>query len=139
MIKKKAQSSLEFVMLMGFVLLSTGMFLIVIQNSLKSAQDTQDQIIVDQVMNILNSEILYAEQSGVGYTRKMFIPTNLEGLDYNISSYAEGREVVITFKERQYVYFRPDNSSRIIGNLDVGTSTLTRVCPTFQTCAVSIG
>jgi len=136
--RKKGQSSLEFVMLVGFVLLSTGMFLVVIQNNLISAQDAQNQEMVDQVIHVLESEILYAEQSGVGYTRNMFLPTNLGGLDYNISSYAEGREIVVTFKEKKYVYFRTENSSRILGNLRVGSSNMSRICPTFQTCAVFI-
>lgn len=138
MTRKKAQSSLEFVLLVSFVLMAMGAFLVLTQTNLASAKVERDAELINKVMNVLNSELLFAEQSSPGYKRTFYLPVALEGTEYSISAAFDGsfirQDIVIVYNERTYIFFLPDNAIRIQNpeKLSTGETTISKVCGAFS-------
>jgi len=141
MTRNKAQSSLEFVILVSFVIMAMGAFLVLTQTNLATAKVQRDAELIDRVMNILYSELLFAEQSNTGYRRTFYLPVTLEGTEYSISVAFDGsglrQDIVVVFKEKTYIFFLPDNAIRIQNPelLSTGETTISKVCGAF-TCSL---
>jgi hypothetical protein len=105
---KKAQTSMEFVILTGFMLLAFLVFYIVIQSKLVEAnRDTVDKA-ARQVELIVVNELKVAESVTDGYYRVFELPQKIDGVDYTISvmqGVGNTPEVVIKYSGRERVYF----------------------------------
>lgn len=139
-LSKRGQAAIEFALLLSFVLLLVGGFLVAIQRNLEDAQKVRDEVVVNQLMNVLRSEILYAEQSGLGYSRTLFLPTNLDGISYNLSSDYLGREIVVNYRSKDYIFLYAGNSSRIYNEslLRPGELNISWICVNQFECGLSI-
>jgi hypothetical protein len=131
--RTKAQSSLEFVLLVSFVLLIMGIFLIVVQKNLVTVQQEKEELMVGRILRIVNSELVMAEQSGPGFKRTFFIPTNLDGMEYNISAVTDSggnQDINISINGKDYIFFMSSESSFILNpeELSTGTHTIKREC-----------
>lgn len=126
---KKAQSAVEFISLVAFAMLFFAVFLTLLQNNLTQNFAKQDDAHVHQVFNIIDSEIKLAQASPAEYVRIFEIPSDIQGIPFNISCH-NGNDVVIDFKDKQYVYFL---SSNVMGGclsppIHSGENTIKKFC-----------
>ena len=81
---KKAQSSMEFMLLMGFMFLTFNVFLLAIANKVIDVQNQKDMQLIDDVSYVIKSEIILAAGVGDNYSRTFEIPKTLKGVNYSI-------------------------------------------------------
>jgi hypothetical protein len=105
---RKAQTSMEFVILTGFMIIAFSVFYITIQAKLVEANRDSTDISARQVETLVVNEIKVAESVGDGYYREFELPQRVNGLDYNVSimSGMGGMpEVVVKYNGKERVYF----------------------------------
>jgi len=100
----KAQSSVEFVVLITFLLLLFTIIAIFVQARISEANQVKDKNYVDQLKNVIFNEVKIAEAMPYNYTKAFTLPQYIEGSFYNINI-ADGIELVINYKSKEYVYF----------------------------------
>jgi hypothetical protein len=101
---KKGQFALEFVILVSFTIFFTAIFLVVIQKSYAQSQFIKEEEEIGQIMRIISTEVALADTAPVGYERRFYLPTEIYGEIYNVSS-TDGWDVVFRYKGNTYVYF----------------------------------
>ena len=85
MASSRAQSAIEFVMLVGVVLLFFAVFFLAIQESTADkVREKQDLIVRDTAMAI-QDEINLALESSNGYSREFIVPEKIGSQDYKAS------------------------------------------------------
>lgn len=117
---RKAQTSLEFVVLTGFMILAFLTFYIVIESKLLVANRDTVDMAVKQVENLVVNEIKVAESVTDGYYREFELPQRVNGIDYTVSIIAgvgNTPEIVTKYGGKERVYFVPqayvDNDSTV--------------------------
>jgi hypothetical protein len=136
---KKGQFALEFVILISFTIFFTAIFLTVIQKSYADAQIIKQEEQVNQIMRIIYNEVSLAESSPSGYTREFYIPTNINGANYNLYS-TDGVDVVFDYGGLTYVFFLanstldPDHCGAGNCLLKPGYNTVRKECPSNSNC-----
>ncbi|MFA5174471.1 MAG: hypothetical protein WC438_04795 [Candidatus Pacearchaeota archaeon] len=84
MIFKKAQSSIEFMILVGVVIFFLVVFLGAIQGSMSDKLKEKQSIMVQDLASSVQDEINLASKSSDGYYRNFNIPEKINGRDYSI-------------------------------------------------------
>ncbi|MFC1648964.1 hypothetical protein ACFL1B_05935 [Nanoarchaeota archaeon] len=80
----KGQVSLEFVVLMVFMLvLFTGLF-VALQGRMLAMRELKDMQTMQQLGNLVENEVRLAYLVGDGYERQFFVPVTLNGKSYDI-------------------------------------------------------
>jgi hypothetical protein len=105
---KKAQTSMEFVILTGFMLMAFLVFYIVIQSKLVEANRGSADKAAKQVETMVVNELKVAESVTDGYYREFELPQRVNGINYNIqilSGVSNTPEIVITYYNKERVYF----------------------------------
>jgi uncharacterized protein (UPF0333 family) len=109
---KKAQTSMEFVILTGFMLLAFLIFYVVIQSKLVEANQNSIDVAAKQVEIIVVNELKVAESVTDGYYREFELPQRINGINYSVaivpgpsSGPRDIPEIVITYNGRERVYF----------------------------------
>jgi hypothetical protein len=127
---RKAQSSMEFVILTGFMLMAFLVFYIVIQVKLVEAnQDTLD-FSAKQVETLVVNEIKVAESVTDGYYRVFELPRQIKGMNYTIqilSGVAGTPEIVIKYSNKERVYFVPQAYVDVLSTIDKGTNNISKI------------
>ncbi len=100
----RAQSSVEFVILVTFVLIMFTFLALFIQTRTLEASKVRDRNYVTQLKNMVFNEINIADLMPVNYSRKFSLPVYLDGSDY-IIFLDRGIELVINYRQEEYVYF----------------------------------
>jgi hypothetical protein len=119
--KRKAQTSMEFVILTGFMLLAFLVFYIVIQSKLLEANRDSTDRAVKQVETLVVNELKVAESVTDGYYREFDLPYRVNGMDYFINITAgvgDTPEIVTKYSGKERVYFVPQtyvNSTSTVG------------------------
>jgi len=108
--KKKAQSSIEFLVLFTFILIFFTVFTIFIQARIAEAKEARNKDTVNELKEIVFNEIAIAEIMPINFTRNFTLPPTLEGNSYTINIY-DGIELVISYKNTEYVFFFGRNLS----------------------------
>jgi len=85
MAKEKAQTSVEFMILMGFVLFSLIAFLMVIQSNLLEKNVERKTRAIEEIALIVQDEINLAHESSEGYFREFELPSDVDRMDYEIN------------------------------------------------------
>jgi hypothetical protein len=131
---KKAQSSIEFMVLLGFsiIVVTAIMFLVGIEAERRAT--IQNEMIVQELFTVIDTEVGLASVSPAIYTRTFFIPYLLDGRDYTIEL-EDSRDIVVNFNNDLYVFFL---NQTISGNLSKGDNTITKTCTGPFTCQISI-
>ena len=129
--RKKGQSAIEFIVLTAFAMVFFVVFMSVMQSNISKLQIERDNTRMAQVMNILDSEIRYAESSMPIYTRDFELPSLIDGFPVNVSC-QNSRDVVFKYKGSDYVYFLRDDVSDCDA-LGPGSNTIIRHCPSQLT------
>lgn len=112
--KKKGQSSLEFVLIasiMFFVFI--GMF-IIIQGRIAGAYRTRLYDSLEDLGNLVSTEVRLAYSAEGDYSREFFLPEAIGGYNYSINIYNK-TEIEINAEDINYLVFLDCNVSGGIG------------------------
>ncbi|MDH3324240.1 MAG: hypothetical protein OEL89_01225 [Candidatus Peregrinibacteria bacterium] len=82
---KKAQVGVEFMIIMGALLLFVSIFLLIIQGNTEDKRYQREDILTKEVALTVQNEINLALKSGDGYIREFKIPEKIGELEYEIS------------------------------------------------------
>ncbi len=83
--KKRGQSAIEFLILVGAVLFFFLAFLYAVQSNLSDKTREQRGAAVREVALIVQDEIILAWESSDGYSRSFELPGKVQGADYYIN------------------------------------------------------
>ena len=119
-IKKKAQSSTEFLVLFGVILFFFIAFFGVIQKNIEKRNSEKESLILQNVALNVRDEINIAAGSSEGYFREFKIPENIFGKDYNISLI--DNFVHVSMPKSAFSY----KISNITGALQKGVNNITK-------------
>jgi hypothetical protein len=108
--QKKAQSSIEFIVLIGFVLFFFVIFMLIIEENMSLKRYQSQSSKIKELAVDVQDELNLALGASDGYQRNFFIPDQVAGLDYQIN---------IT---EEMVYIRTDNGKHAIA-LPVANAT----------------
>ena len=81
----KAQSSLEFVLIISFVLLSFSSFLVFYNLKLVDVQKQKNYDVLEDRAEVIKSEVQMASIVEDGYIRNFYLPPDLGDLNYTIT------------------------------------------------------
>jgi len=81
---KKAQSSIEVTLLIGFMFLVFNIFLLVIAERMVDVQNQKDSQLIDDMGSVIEGEITLAAGVEDGYSRIFEIPKTLKGINYSV-------------------------------------------------------
>ncbi len=127
---KKAQSSMEFVILTGFMLVSFLVFYIVIQGKIVDANKNALDMNAKQVETLIINELKVAESVTDGYYREFELPRTIQGMNYTaqiLSGVGGTPEIVITYSNKERVYFVPQGYIDSFSNISQGKNNITKV------------
>jgi hypothetical protein len=82
---KKAQSSIEFTILAGFILLFIISFAYVLNENMSDDVRQRRDLMVNNILISAQDEISLASKSRDGYFREFQLPNKIDNIDYNIS------------------------------------------------------
>ena len=120
----KAQTSVEFVILVTFMLLVFTVVAYLIQTRTVEAQNTKNMEYAKQMHNLILNEVTIAETMPYNYTKNFNLPFYIDGDNYNVTI-NDGAELVINFRSREYVYFFNKNFD-ISSTIKLGNNILTK-------------
>ena len=81
---KKAQSSIEVTLLIGFMFLTFNIFLLVIAQRMVDVQNQKDRQLIEDMSSVIEGEIELAAGVEDGYSRTFEIPKTLKGINYSV-------------------------------------------------------
>ncbi|MBN1645449.1 hypothetical protein JW868_00240 [Candidatus Woesearchaeota archaeon] len=117
---KYAQSSLEFIILVGFMTLLFMVFFSVVQESMGKAREERVERKMAELTDLVHQEIRNADRVHSGYIRVFYLPDTIEGNHYDISvNY--NKELVLDSQGKQHVVFL---DSPVYGNLTKGRNII---------------
>lgn len=129
---KKAQSSIEFMVLIGFAMIVVSVTLAIISADAERRFSAQNEALVQELFIVIDTEINLASFSPATYEREIFLPHTLQGQSYNVSI-QDTRDLVVNFNNNLYVHFL---NQTITGNLEKGYNTLTKTCASQFSCEI---
>lgn len=118
--KLKAQSSMEFLMLIGILLLVFIMFYVVMFERVQELNDKKAIILGEDIATKVQKEILLAAKVSEGYQREFTLPQKIEGMNYSIL--IRGREVTVKTPKTEVVKIIPV----VIGNITKEINTINK-------------
>lgn len=127
---RKAQSSMEFVILTAFMLMAFLVFYIVIQVKLVEANRDKLDITAKQVETIIVNELKVAESVTDGYYREFELPPKIRGMDYSVKvlqGVGNTPEVVVTYSTKERVYFVPQGYVSNESQVSKGKNNITKI------------
>ncbi len=119
----KGQSSLEFLVLISFALILISGLLVVFQNQVSNMESVREKALVEQMHNLVLSELDFALISPPVYNRTFFLPRTLGGHNYDISI-VEGVEIVLDYRGVKSVFFLASDQYDLLGNFQRGRNVL---------------
>ena len=82
--EKKSQSSIEFIILVGFMLFFFTLFFIAIQSNISSTSESREVTMIKEIALTVQNEINLAYKSSDGYSRKFKLPEKIANQDYTL-------------------------------------------------------
>ena len=99
-----AQSSIEFIILLGFLLFAFSAFFLIIQGNMSDKLDARNNMAIKGIAIQVQDEINFAFSSSEGYYREFKIPENINGVNYDIEL---GDGVVYVNQQDKYALSLP--------------------------------
>ena len=118
----KAQSAVEFIFLVSFMLLVIVGFFAVTSSKTLEAQEEGNKKIAETIAGIAFKEIEIAQSVNDGYTRNFTMPPTINGIGYSIQL-IDNKELVVKYVDYEYVKFIPANIS---GNISKGVNIISK-------------
>ena len=141
----KAQSSIEFSLIIGFFIFVFSLLMVIITNKGIETQTQKDYQVLKEMGDTLKYEVDFAGKTIEGYQRSIDLPLTINGLGYEINV-TSGPAMKTNFSLITIHYLIPDSSDYVVfsypnvtGNFTPGkTNNITRgktlVCINKQTC-----
>ena len=117
---KKAQSAIEFVILVGAMLFFFLAFLFAIQGNIADKVKENKNLVTKEIALTVQNEINLASESSDGYYREFEIPNNILGTDYDITV-TEGLVYVRTIDGKHAIALPVPE---VIGDVSQGTNVI---------------
>ena len=117
---KNAQSSIEFLIIIGFVLFFFIIFFVAIQEKIVEETKQNQELSVKEIAITVQNEINLALISSDGYTREFKIPMNLGNKNYSINI-TEDMVYVKTIDNKSAIALPV---VKLTGNIQKGTNTI---------------
>jgi len=127
---RKAQTSMEFVILTGFMLMAFLVFYIVIQMQLVQANRDKLDVTAKQVETLVVNELKVAESVTDGYYREFELPRTIQGVDYQVqvlSGVGGTPEIVVKYSNKERVYFVPQGYVNSLSTVAKGRNNISKV------------
>lgn len=112
---RRAQTAIEFLVLVGFMLFIFTAFFLVIQERTASAKRQQYYTELSSIGDLLVQEVRLAQQVRNGYRREITLPSTVAGVQYNITL-NDSAELTIrkktdewSYSDEEYLVFLPVN------------------------------
>lgn len=83
-LRKKSQSSIEFVILIVFILFFFTIFFIAVQSNISSTSKSREGSVIKEIALTVQDEINLAYKSSDGYFRKFRLPDKIANQDYTL-------------------------------------------------------
>ena len=99
---KKAQGTIEFIVLFGAILFFFISFFAIIQGNIEDKNEDKEKILLQNTALSLRDEINLAAESSEGYFREFTLPENILGREYEIN--ITDRFVYITTEKHGFSY-----------------------------------
>ena len=125
LLSKKSQSSIEFIILITFMLVVFTVVSVSVQKRIVDTQDVKTRNTVDQLKNVIFTEIEIAESMPVNYSKDFYLPLYLDGSEYLIGI-DDGVELNVSYRGKEYVYFFPIDF-KTASHLSLGWNNITKV------------
>ena len=117
--RKKGQSSTEFIIVAGTLfLILIGVFFMV-QRQMANAKNQRIYDELEELGDLIRTEIQNARASSGTYTREFFIPETVDGKEYIL--FNNEREIIIKFIEYEHIIFLEHNLS---GDIQKGANVI---------------
>jgi hypothetical protein len=126
----KAQTSMEFVILTGFMILAFLSFYMIIQAKLVEANRDNTDMAAKQIETIVINELKVAESVSDGYYRQFELPQKVNGMDYNISiisGVSTIPEIVTKYNGKERVYFVPQGYVDSTSSVGKGLNNISKI------------
>lgn len=139
MYNNKAQVAFEFLFLVVFTIISASALVVALANQAESVYDSYDKSRVEQIKNIVQSEINLALSSPAIYTREFNLPHRIDNGAYEIDVY-DDVELLITYKSQENIFFLSGNTTNNIINIESltqGKNSIVKTC-TETDCLINI-
>lgn len=85
--KLKSQVAVNFMALVGVLLVVFIIFVALYYDQVDKISRKQGYLLIEDTANTLRKELLIAADASDGYNRKFHVKTTLDGIDYNITIY----------------------------------------------------
>lgn len=124
---KKAQTAIEFILLMGFILFFFVTFLGVLNKNQYEKTYEQQRIALKNNVENIQKEITMAWKSSNGYQRKFSIPEKILNLEYNVSIQQEMIYAITEDKKHAIAVSVPKTN----GSIQKGENTVRKLNDTI--------
>lgn len=85
MAHKRAQISIEFIIIIGALFFFIAIFFLAIQSNMAEGNDEKERLLVKEVALIVQDEINLALESADGYKRNFQLPEKIRHLEYKVN------------------------------------------------------
>ena len=120
MLCKKAQTSTEFLFLVGIAFAITLVFTSFTRTNINDLNSQKEYFLLKDVIHNVQAEIVVASRVEDGYTRIFEIPHKLEYYNYTIN--ISGRQLIATSKNYEYLV----NIPNITGSIKKGNNLINK-------------
>lgn len=118
--KLKAQSSMEFLALVGILLLVFVAFYAIVFERITLMNDEKKILLGQDVATKVQKEILIASKVSDGYQRTFTLPPTIEGMNYSI--FISGKELTVITPKSEVVKTIPV----VIGDVSIGPNRINK-------------
>jgi hypothetical protein len=119
---KKAQTAIELIIIIGFLIFFFVIFIGVIQGKIQEKSEEKKTIIIKDIVKTVQEEIDLAIKSTDGYKREFRIPEQIINDDYEISIF-EGIVYANTTNQKHAIAV---NVKNVTGTISKGTNIITK-------------
>ena len=119
---KKAQTAIELIIVMGFLIFFFIIFIGVIQGKMQEKTDEKKTIIIKDIVKTVQEEIDLAVKSTDGYERNFKLPEKIINNDYEINIF-EGIVYANTTDGKHAIAV---NIKNVTGSIQKGTNSITK-------------
>ncbi len=117
-LKKRAQGTIEFIIIFGTLLLFFVTFFAIIQNNIHDKNEDKERILLQNVAFDARDEINLAAGASEGYYREFTIPEKIFGKDYEINT--SNNFVYVSTEKLSFIY----KIAQINGSIKKGTNII---------------
>jgi hypothetical protein len=105
---RKAQASMEFLILTAFMLIFFLIITIGIQHRMYIAHLAENEKIASELASVINNEAILASSVHDGYEREFLLPVLIDGANYSLQLY-DNQDLFIYYRGSSYLFFLDAN------------------------------